>query len=651
MKKMAIWPLATLLVLALSACPDASKNGPGPRTGPAERPRPQANVEAELLSSPRTVKVAALYYKKDGDGGASTVRITVGPNEDRVAEVGVREQWIGGTGGQMKSSVWVAAFMASMALGRELVDYSFSASTTGFVDGPSAGALFTAAMMAAITGATVNPRATMTGTVNPDGSVGPVGGIPDKFRGALKLGYKVLGYPVGQRVQKDAQGNLVDLEEIASQGDARAYPIATMYDAYRLLTGQNPPTRFVVKREAMRLSPDAGTYLIKQAQSWSAVQAKFKSLFVQRRIANKDALDKMMISQRYMESASKRASQNQAASAYEFASRGASFAFTTFHYQDFLIRIQEAIKSKDSEPIRKKAQAVFAGSVASKATFERIRKLPQPVSVDQAVAQIGAYSLALENIAYLEGAAELYRFASIVKQKMQGQLSVLEANMLSRSITYMGVAQSKAMKAGHLVGLASPKGRPFRLSGQRLQSISSQLSQMALANLAYCDTVIIDNLVHRTKQPKEYFQLTLTNYLAAAKNARVSLTMNRVLNKGSWQWSLAELGAALSSYLHSSMMLTKMYAVGAFAQMGGQVQKVEREQALLEMLRHADESARQAAARAQKATGSVPHLSRFFYEVAAAMRESGQTMQVKALEMYWRSSLLSQLAVMLSRGA
>ena len=97
------------------------------------------------------------------------------------------------------------------------------------------------------------------------------------------------------------------------------------------------------------------------------------------------------------------------------------------------------------------------------------------------------------------------------------------------------------------------------------------------------------------------------------------------------------------------MLLTKLYAVGAFHQMGGQVRKVKRERALLAMLKHADLKARQAAARARRAIGYVPNMSRYFYEVGSAMRRSGQTMQVKALEMYWRSSLLSQIAVMLAR--
>ena len=83
--------------------------------------------------------------------------------------------------------------------------------------------------------------------------------------------------------------------------------------------------------------------------------------------------------------------------------------------------------------------------------------------------------------------------------------------------------------------------------------------------------------------------------------------------------------------------------------MGGNVEKVRHEEALLAMLRSVEVNARQSAARAQKAIGFVPTMARYYYEVGDAMRQSGQSMQVKALEMYWRSNLLSQLAVMLAR--
>jgi uncharacterized protein len=645
-------PLLLGTVLLLGACPGPGNGVQTNTNPPPRRPLPPSgNFVAPLLTAERTVRIGALYYRRGGGGGVSKVKIRVGPNEDKLPEVGVLEQWSGGTGGQMKSSVWVAAFMASSALGRELIDYRFSASTRGFVDGPSAGALFTAAMMAAITGARINPRATMTGTVNPDGSVGPVGGIAEKYKGALKLGYKVLGYPIGQKVQKDHQGNLVDLEELAENGGAKAYPIATIYDAYRLLTGQRAPQRFIASKVAMAMPQAAGIYLRRAAQRWRSIQVRYKTRFLKRRFANREALKRLQISQKYMRAANTMAAGNKNAAAYEFASRGASFSFTTFHYQEFLMYLKAALVTKRTNLLQVKAAKMFKGSIASKRTFDHIRKLRRPTSIDQAISHIAAYGLALENFAYLSGAKRLYFMASVLKARLKGKLSGTELKMLSRSILYMGVAQSKSLKAKHLVGLATRAGKGFNLSGGRMKKIASQVSSMAMANLGYCDTVIINSMVRRTRKPKAYWQLMLTNYLAARSNAHIARNLSSMINKGSWQWSLAELGAAVSSYLHSSMMLTKLYAVGAFAQMGGQVRTVRRAEAMLAMLRHASIRARQSAARARKTVGYIPLMSRYFFEVGEAMRKSGQTMQVKALEMYWRSALLSQIAVMLSRAS
>ena len=637
-------PLMTaLLLLALaSGCPSKSPAHPERRVV-----APQENYTAPLLTAERSVRAAALYYKQGGGGGVSPVMIRVGPNEEKIPEVGVLEQWTGGTGGQMKSSVWVAAFIATSALGRELIDYRFSASTRGFVDGPSAGALFTAAMMAAITGETVNPQVTMTGTVNPDGTVGPVGGIPDKYLGAIAQGYKVLGYPVGQKVQTDHAGNLVDLEELASTRGAQAFPIATIYDAYKLLTGKAFPTRFIVQRPGMAIPAEAGAALRQAANTWGGIFGKFQGMTAQRKIGNDETIRRFQIAAKFLESGKQQFGKGLNAAGYEFASRAASFSFTTFHQQDFIIQLKAAIEAKATAPLLQKALLLHQGSVDSKKMFDKIRGLAQPQTVDQAISQVAAYSLAIETLAYMQGAESIIR--GLVPAMAQGQVTDPMLRQLNRSLDYMGVAQIKAMKAGHVVGMAYRQGAPFALSTDRAKAIASQFSSMAAANLEYADSVIIKPLAEAQKIPLPQMQVLLPNYLVASFSKNVAMYVSNLLNKGTWQWSLAELGAAISSYLGSSMLMTKLYSVGAFASMGGNVEKVSHEEALLAMLRSVEVNARQSAARAQKAIGFVPTMARYYYEVGDAMRQSGQSMQVKALEMYWRSSMLSQLAVMMAR--
>src|SRR3990172_1470432 len=116
------------------------------------------------------------------------------PQSDGPVRVGMYEQFAGGMGPQWRAAVWISSFVAASMLGKDLTDFRFTAENAGYIDGASAGALMTAGFIASLTGAKIDPSATMTGIVNPDGTVGPVGGIPHKFTASLAAGKKRLGY-------------------------------------------------------------------------------------------------------------------------------------------------------------------------------------------------------------------------------------------------------------------------------------------------------------------------------------------------------------------------------------------------------------------------------------------------------------------------
>jgi predicted ATP-dependent protease len=65
------------------------------------------------------------------------------------------------------------------------------------VDGPSAGAAITVALIAAIENKTLNPSIYITGTINPDGTVGVVGGVAQKALAAADSGASKFLVPQG----------------------------------------------------------------------------------------------------------------------------------------------------------------------------------------------------------------------------------------------------------------------------------------------------------------------------------------------------------------------------------------------------------------------------------------------------------------------
>jgi len=78
-------------------------------------------------------------------------------------------------------------------------DYFFVVRTNSpVIGGPSAGAIMTVATICLLENWTINNETIMTGMINPDGSIGPIGGIPQKIDAAYSVGAKRFLIPKGQ---------------------------------------------------------------------------------------------------------------------------------------------------------------------------------------------------------------------------------------------------------------------------------------------------------------------------------------------------------------------------------------------------------------------------------------------------------------------
>ncbi|MFW6121879.1 MAG: S16 family serine protease [Petrotogales bacterium] len=78
-------------------------------------------------------------------------------------------------------------------------DYFFVVRTSSpIIGGPSAGAIMTAAVVSLLENWTIDSKTVMTGMINPDGSIGPVGGIIQKIDAAYSVGATRFLIPKGQ---------------------------------------------------------------------------------------------------------------------------------------------------------------------------------------------------------------------------------------------------------------------------------------------------------------------------------------------------------------------------------------------------------------------------------------------------------------------
>ncbi|HLC59036.1 MAG TPA: S16 family serine protease [archaeon] len=103
-----------------------------------------------------------------------------------------------------QQSIQIAKNVAEQESGIDMskMDIIYTIETEATViEGPSAGAALTIATIAALQNKPLNDSVMMTGTINSDGTIGPVGGILAKAKVAKDLGAALFLVPEGQGLQ------------------------------------------------------------------------------------------------------------------------------------------------------------------------------------------------------------------------------------------------------------------------------------------------------------------------------------------------------------------------------------------------------------------------------------------------------------------
>jgi uncharacterized protein len=109
-------------------------------------------------------------------------------------------------------------------------DFFFVVRTTSpMIGGPSAGAIMTVAVIALLENWTLDNRTIMTGMINPDGSIGPIGGIPYKIDAAHSVGATRFLIPKGQMTYTEMVTEYQNINGIIWQN---TYPVTRNVSEY-----------------------------------------------------------------------------------------------------------------------------------------------------------------------------------------------------------------------------------------------------------------------------------------------------------------------------------------------------------------------------------------------------------------------------------
>ncbi len=607
------------------------------------------------------VEVDFLWVKTGNDrvyeGGISHALLKVEKSSTGI-QVGIFESKPGGIGDLWRSAMWMAALTGTLTIGKNPLDYRYSVETetlSNRVDGPSHGGLFAVAIMAALSGQPLDPKATMTGTVNPDGSIGPVGGIVRKLVAARSDGKTRMCYPVGQRFEPDPDnGKVVDIAKLAEQEGIEVREVEDLAQAFRCMTGKGLKRASPVERSAMALSTEGFSALKARTETW--LKRSQEAYNASLKLAKADKFEALWeaASSQY-DDASELLSQGLVSAAYWRAVSAYVSART------ILLAAAMVDRLVTRDPVE--ALKVFSDvEEASKRSLDQVFKTlaeATPDNVSRTVAMLDSYEAAISAMVGRQFANAGYRdiLLEIKKSVDTGEETSKLVKLFARlhePFSEIALVEVNSQMALDNLAMAQVQSAGKASKLKKIDAVARLYQGTASANIEYFNAIFVDLVAEHANKPREAVIAMLLDkepsYRTAQFNLKMPQSPKMEYARSGLPASLAKLAGALSSYFASSTLVAKFYSIGMKIDEEGEWKGVEREKAFIASLALAEEKARENAALALKYAGTIPESAKIAYQIGMVLRERPDYKdKLDALEHFWRSSVWSQVAVYLAR--
>lgn len=626
----------------------AFRGGSDPSTGGGGK-----NAVTAKLTAQREAQVKAVWFKgpigPQASGGTSPTSVRISPNDKGRASVGTTEQFAGGAGNQWKTATWLAAFSASQLTGRNLTDHEFLVGTGGHIDGPSAGMLMTATMIALLRGKTPRADTTMTGTINPDGSAGPVGGIVQKMDGASKDGIKRFGFPMGARNHQDLRtGRSVDLIEAGKEFGLEVREIHDVFEAYEFLTDDKLERPSAVAESEMDLDGETSARLRSKSEKWRArLDSEIANISVfardlgdlkQRITPIAARADEMFKKAKALES-----SDYLAASLESYVGAAVLAGIT----KD-LARFLQAAQKQDFEALVAQVRAAASVKGQLSATINEAEALAKRKTGGGQINTLRAYQSAVIADAYTslaDGAVETVDF--LLDKKKKGTLKQEEDDKLPelmfQAITYYSIAKTMLDFAEDQKDFGGEEGQGAPIAPETIGNFAAAYGSAAGAVLQYLESLTLEDAAREAGVDKataqQRFAANDDAYLIASRAVRLAEGITGTKNEN----NLLRLAAGSTAFLRGASLVNKYYSLGGVKDEQGTLTLTNRK-ALSAQLDLGRQLAREAAAKAKKAANCVPVAARIAYQMGVAKREGDDEEKLAALEAFWESAFWSELA-------
>lgn len=593
--------------------------------------------EKSTSGGEKSVKLNALFFSEGADGpsgGTNVVTVRLARTGSAEFRVGFTEDEVGGTGNQWKAAGWNAATVATILTGSPLTGNQVTFDVTGRIDGPSAGALMTVGILSLLRGDAIKPDVTMTGTINPDGTVGPVGGIPYKIDGVKKAKKKRMLIPVGQRNSPDNDGNLVDVYAEGRKKGIAVSEVKDIYAVYKAFTGKTLPR------------PGLGDEVTLAAEPSDRLKAKVKDWLAQYQSSVSDfsslspdmqsnLADLMSQASEAADTASKLSDNDLPAGAYSSALEAAALA-------NAAVKTGEALQiydPADTAPFIAKIESSAALSGRVEGLFDELKSF-RPKTVTDSAALIDAFSNAIDALS-LSGYAD--NLLSQVQDAPDEETALTNATV---GAVYYEFAGTLVASSQDILDVGRGLGGARLAKGVNLKRVADFFRKAAEANLNAFETLVIEEIANSNQANLEVVKSNFAEQdfdyaLATSSIGVLEGGIDEYLGESSIS-ALAKLGGAVSLYARSSQLIAKYYSLEAELDDELNVTGVRNEKALVGSLELARDQVERNVAllRSRKVE---PALVVADYEDAGVKREGDVSDKLDALSSYWAAFVESRV--------
>jgi len=182
-----------------------------------------------------------VLYASGKKGVLASQRITAASADGGGLSVDITENDVSGVDPVTQSATWTAVTAATLLTGaRPDTAYTFGFDTR--LATPAAGAVTAVGVLALYYGTEVQSGVALSGAVTPFGAIRPVSGLAEQVAAAVDAGgIDTILVPAGQRTVRNAQGETVDLDQLAATGGMTVTEVADVAGAYAVMTGEELP--------------------------------------------------------------------------------------------------------------------------------------------------------------------------------------------------------------------------------------------------------------------------------------------------------------------------------------------------------------------------------------------------------------------------